>query len=400
MYSKTDVMEFISENDVKFIRLAFCDVFGTQKNISIQPCLLEEAFETGIPVNSSLIAGFGGKTAPDVCLVPDPTTMSVLPWRPSTGRVVRLFCHLHTPSGTPFEPDARRILRETVKKMRESALSVYLGAECEFYLFKTDENGNPTDIPLDEGGYLDLAPADRGENVRREICFTLQEMSIQPESSHHENGPGQNEIDFRASDPLTSADNVTTFKNVVQTVAQKNGLHARFDPKPLAENDGNGLHINIRLSSADKTVKDAFLAGILRRIREMTLFLNPDESSYKRLSDCACTKSINWGHTHSNLIRVIGDDSAGLLFEICSPDCLANPYIAYTLVLNAGLEGVCGRLPLSEPLESGFDKAQNVPGLPESLAEAAKEALASDFVKSVLPEKLIRAYAARAGIRL
>lgn len=192
--------------------------------------------------------------------MPDPSTMAVLPWRPSTGRVARLFCRLHTASGEPFELDARRILKDTVKSLREKELSVFFGAECEFYLFKNDENGEPTDIPLDCGGYLDLAPADRGENVRREICFTLQEMGIKPESSHHENGPGQNEIDFCAADPLTAADHVTTFKNVVQTVAQKNGLHARFDPKPLDEADGNGLHINVRVASGDAAKNKAFLA--------------------------------------------------------------------------------------------------------------------------------------------
>ena len=390
MYTKNDVLEFISENDVKFIRLAFCDVFGTQKNLAIQPCLLEEAFETGIPVNASLIAGFGDKTA-DVYLMPDPSTMAVLPWRPSTGRVVRLFCRLHTASGEPFALDARRILKNTVKSLREKELSVFFGAECEFYLFKTDENGEPTDIPLDCGGYLDLAPADRGENVRREICFTLQEMGIKPESSHHENGPGQNEIDFCAADPLTAADHVTTFKNVVQTVAQKNGLHARFDPKPLDEADGNGLHINVRVASGDAAKNKAFLAGILRRLPEMTLFLNPDESSYKRLAACACTKSIAWGYTHSDLIRIIRDDENGLLFEICSPDCLANPYLAYTLLLHAGLEGMRDELPLPECTEEDT--------LPESLHEAAKIALDGDFAASVLPERLIDAYAARAGIR-
>ena len=390
MYTKNDVLEFISENDVKFIRLAFCDVFGTQKNLAIQPCLLEEAFETGIPVNASLIAGFGDKTA-DVYLMPDPSTMAVLPWRPSTGRVVRLFCRLHTASGEPFALDARRILKDTVKSLREKELSVFFGAECEFYLFKNDENGEPTDIPLDCGGYLDLAPADRGENVRREICFTLQEMGIKPESSHHENGPGQNEIDFCAADPLTAADHVTTFKNVVQTVAQKNGLYARFDPKPLDEADGNGLHINVRVASGDAAKNKAFLAGILRRVREMTLFLNPDESSYKRLAACACTKSIAWGYTHSDLIRIIRDDENGLLFEICSPDCLANPYLAYTLLLHAGLEGLREKASLPEKAAAAK--------LPESLKEAAKAALDGDFAASILPERLIDAYAARAGIR-
>ena len=392
MYTKTDVTEFIAENDVKFIRLAFCDVFGNQKNLSIQPCLLEEAFETGIPINASLIAGFGGM-AEDVYLIPDPSTMSVLPWRPSTGRVVRLFCRLCTASGEPFAFDSRKILRDAVKVLRENELSVFLGAQCEFYLFQTDENGVPTDIPLDEGSYLDLAPADRGENVRREICFTLQEMSIQPESSHHENGPGQNEIDFRAADPLSAADNVTTFKNVVQTVAQKNGLHARFDPKPISDCDGNGLHITVRLSSGSMPRNEAFLAGILRRIPEMTLFLNPDESSYTRLADSVFSKKAAWGKARTDLIRVIKNTDDGLLFEICSPDCLANPYLAYTLLLHAGLEGMKDAL----ILPSAGDGAGK--SLPQSLAEAAKSALDSDFVARVLPG-LGEIYAARAGIRL
>ena len=405
MYSRTDVTEFIAENDVKFIRLAFCDVFGKQKNISIQPCLLEEAFETGIPINSSLIAGFGDEASPDVYLVPDPSTMSVLPWRPSQGRVVRFFCHIRTTAGEPFALDSRHILREAVRALTAHNLTVSFGAECEFYLFKTDENGIPTDVPLDKGGYLDLAPADRGENVRREICLTLEEMSIVPESSHHENGPGQNEIDFRKSDPLTSADNVTTFKNVVQTVAQKNGLHARFDPKPIADGDGNGLHINVQLSTEDLSLCHSFMAGILRRVKEMTLFLNPDESSYRRLSDCFSARYITWGDTRSNMLRVTPSAGSGFLFEICSPDCLANPYIAYALVIYAGLDGIREKAELPEKCSSNLYRLppaelKSFDSLPETLAEAAKLCLSGSFIGKHLPHELIDAYAGRAGLRV
>lgn len=405
MYTKSDVMEFIAENDVKFIRLAFCDVFGTQKNISVQPCLLEEAFEAGIPINASLIAGFGNQVSADVFLVPDPATMSVLPWRPSQGRVVRLFCHIKDAAGESFPLDSRHILKQAVKALTAEKLSVTLGAECEFYLFKTDENGAPTNVPLDRGGYLDLAPADRGENVRREICLTLEEMSIVPESSHHENGPGQNEIDFRKSSPLISADNVTTFKNVVQTVAQHNGLYARFDPKPIENEDGNGLHINVCLNTNDDALCTHFMAGIVRRIPEMTLFLNPDTTSYRRIADCPAARYITWGHSRVNMFRIHEKHAeTGRMFEICSPDCLANPYIAYALVLYAGIEGIRTGAALPEKCESNLygmprEQLEAFAHLPDTLADAAKICAASDFIRKTLPEPLIRAYTSRISER-
>lgn len=388
----TEILSLVREEDVKFIRLAYCDLYGIQKNMAIMASQLPRAFAQGIPFDASAAAGFSTPEHTDLFLVPDGSTVSILPWRPVHERVMRMMCDIKNPDGTDFSDYTRNLLKTAIARAAACGYIVNVSTECEFYLFKTDAAGEPTMTPHDRGGFDDIAPLDKGENIRREICLALEEMGLRPECSHHERGPGQHEVDFRYADALSAADNFITFKMAVKAIAAQNGLFASFMPKPLADCDGNGLHINIGLSAGSKAQNAAFLAGILRRIREMTLFLNPDESSYKRLADCACTKKITWGHTHSNLIRIIRNDETELLFEICSPDCLANPYIAYTLVMAAGLEGMRDGL-LLENLRATDEK------LPESLAEAAKVALASDFVAGVLPERLVSAYAARAGIR-
>ena len=230
MYTYDEVMTFVEEEDVKFIRLAFCDVNGKQKNISIMPHELKKAFNDGISFDASAIDGFGDEVKSDLFLHPDSSTLSILPWRPSQGRVVRMFCDIKHPDGTPFEKDGRLILKKAVNEAANMGITCNFGAEVEFYLFKTDENGNKMSEPFDDAGYLDIAPDDKGENVRREICLTLLDMGIIPESSHHEEGPGQNEIDFKHSDALCSADNVVTLKSVVKTIAMRNGLCADFSP--------------------------------------------------------------------------------------------------------------------------------------------------------------------------
>ena len=217
-YSKEEVLQYVREDDVKFIRLAFCDVFGKQKNISIMPEELPRAFEYGIAFDASAIAGFGDETRCDLLLHPDPETLMLLPWRPEHGKVVRMFTHITYPDGTPFECDTRSLLKKAVEDAKKAGYTFAFGAEQEFYLFNLDETGSSTKIPYDEAGYMDIAPEDRGENIRREICLTLEQMGIRPESSHHEEGPGQNEIDFRYSDPLTAADNTMTFQTVVKTI--------------------------------------------------------------------------------------------------------------------------------------------------------------------------------------
>ena len=224
LYTAEEVYEFVREEDVRFIRLAFCDINGRQKNVSIQPTELRRAFEEGISFDASAVYGFGDVEKSDLLLFPNPSTLNILPWRPSHGKVVRMFCDIRHPDGTPFERDSRLALRRAVKRAADMGITVQIGAEFEFYLFKTDENGDPTKTPFDNAGYMDVAPEDKGENVRREICLTLLDMGIVPECSHHEEGPGQNEIDFRYADAMRAADDAMNFQTVVKATAQRNGL--------------------------------------------------------------------------------------------------------------------------------------------------------------------------------
>ena len=244
-YSREEVLQYVAEEDVKFIRLAFCDVFGRQKNISIMPDELPRAFEYGIAFDASAIEGFGDEARSDLFLHPDPETLTWLPWRPEHGKVVRMFCSITDPDGRPFACDTRSLLKKAIADAKAAGFTFYFGAEQEFYLLELDDRNMPTKIPYDRAGYMDIAPEDRGENVRREICLTLEQMGIRPESSHHEEGPGQNEIDFRYTEALAAADNVMTFQTVVKTVARRNGLFADFSAQPLEGAPGNGFHINV-----------------------------------------------------------------------------------------------------------------------------------------------------------
>lgn len=398
MYSYGEVMTFVEEEDVKFIRLAFCDVHGRQKNISIMPSELKRAFEDGVSFDSSAIAGFGDVVHSDLFLHPDPSTLSVLPWRPSNGRVVRMFCDIKYPDGRQYENDGRYILRKAVAKATDMGITCNFGSEFEFYLFNTDENGEKTDRPFDNAGYMDIAPDDRGENVRREICFTLIDMGIMPESSHHEEGPGQNEIDFRYGGAMTAANNAVTFKSVVKTIAKRNGLYADFSPKPLLHESGNGMHINVSVKSNDGIDHtDSFMAGILEHITEMTAFLNPNEESYKRLGEDKAPKYVTWSpENRSQLIRIPAAKKEYSRIELRSPDPCANPYIAYALIIYAGLDGVKRRLKAPKPVNIDLynapsDVTDGLKGLPDTLEKARKEALNSEFIKNILPEEYLLA---------
>lgn len=396
MYSYRDVLTFVEEEDVKFIRLAFCDVKGKPKNISIMPSELERAFSSGISFNASAICGFDTDCKSDLFLHPDPSTLCVLPWRPQHGRVVRMFCDITYPDGTPFERDGRYILKNAIEAASKRGLQFYFGAEFEFYLFKTDEMGEPTKIPFDRAGYMDIAPDDKGETVRREICLTLLDMDIIPESSHHEKGPSQHEIDFKYSDALRAAEDAVTFKSVVKTVAMRNGLYASFSPKPLENESGNGLHINISVSSQDgRDYCDNIIAGIMSRIKEITLFLNPCANSYSRLGEMTAPRYITWsGKNQSQLIKIPAMRDGLKRMEIRSSDPTANPYIVYALLIRAALLGIENDLKLPEPVDIDLYSAdektrEKYERLPDSLEDALEEAKNSDFVKSVLPEGYI-----------
>lgn len=401
-YEKQEVMQYVSEEDVKFIRLAFCDVFGKQKNISIMPGELERAFTYGISIDASAINGFGGDVRSDLFLHPDPDTLTVLPWRPEHGKVVRMFCTVTYPDGRIFENDPRSILREAVKKADEAGYTFYFGPETEFYLFRPDESENPAKIPYDNAGYMDIAPDDKGENVRREICLTLEQMGIRPESSQHKAGPGQNEIAFRYSDAVTAADNAMAFSTVVKVVAARNGLCADFSPKPLEGKPGNGMHINMSVVGKDKSRPlTEMIAGILEKAAEMTVFFNPCQESYLRLGRDKAPKYITYSYENrSQLIRIpsacaacAGSERA----ELRSPDPSANPYIVFALLIYAGLYGIENKLPLPEAAELNLYTAaektlKQYKKLPQSLSEAAAIAQKSEFISRHLPETLVASY--------
>ena len=398
-YTKEEVLQFIDEEDVKFIRLAFCDVFGKQKNISIMSDNIENAFRYGVAIDSRAIAGFSDNIHSDLLLHPEPDTLCILPWRPEQGRVVRMFCHITYSDGRAFECDTRTLLKNAVADARGKGLSFQFGSEQEFYLFERGEDGEATSVPYDKAGYMDIAPEDKGENIRREICLTLEQMGINPESSHHEEGPGQNEIDFMYSEPVAAADNLLTLQTIVKTVANRNGLYADFSPKPLADQPGNGLHITISVQNDLHSQKLTYvMAGILDKAAQMTAFLNPTDASYARLGKEKAPHFIAWSsENRSQLMRLPSLVQHGRRAELRSPDSSANVYIAYALMIYAGMEGIEKQIAL--PPVTNFDIEtrdascrEQYRRLPETLAQAKEIAASSEYIKSVLPQNLLKSY--------
>lgn len=401
-YSKEEVMQYIAEEDVKFIRLAFCDVFGKQKNISIMPEELSRAFDYGIAFDASAVAGFGDEAKCDLFLRPDPETLMPLPWRPEHGRVVRMFCSIYYPDGTLFECDTRSLLKKAMSDANRLGYHFSFGAEQEFYLFKLDENGKKTDIPYDEAGYMDIAPDDKGENIRREICLTLEQMGIRPESSHHEEGPGQNEIDFRYSDAITAADNAMTFQTVVKTVAHRNGLYADFSAKPIDGKPGNGFHINMSVQpDAESKNLSHMIAGVLDKAEEMTAFLNPTENSYKRFGHDKAPAYISWSsENRSQLVRIPAAIGEYRRAELRSPDSTANPYLAFALMIYAGLYGLKNNLELPTEENINLYKADEsvltkLKKLPNNRESACKLACESKFIKENIPKGILDIYCSK-----
>ncbi len=401
-YSAEEIKQYVEQENIRFIRLAFCDVFGVQKNLAILPGELERAFSFGIPFDASAIPGFGGEIKSDLILHPDPSTIFGLPWHPENGRMISMFCSVARPDGTPFEGDSRRILREAVSEAEKAGLQFAFGSEMEFYLFKTDENGDPTKLPFDNARYMDVAPLDKGENIRREICLTLSQMGIQPECAHHEEGPGQNEIDFRYSDPLSAADNAVTFKYVVGSIVARAGLVADFSPKPLPDYAGNGMHINMSVKAGDgRDYLDQSIAGIMDQIKPMTLFLNPLENSYMRLGSSKAPGYVSWSsENRSQLIRIPAASEEHYRAELRSPDPSANPYIAYALLIKAAIHGIKNRLELPGSTDMNLFTAdsrtlEGLDRLPLCLEDAKKIARDSSFIRENLPESVIKAYCDR-----
>lgn len=398
-YSREEVMQYVQEEDVKFIRLAFCDVFGKQKNISILPEELPRAFEYGIAFDASAIAGFGDESKCDLLLHPEPETLMLLPWRPEHGKVVRMFTYITYPDGSLFECDTRSLLKKAIEDAKKAGYSFSFGAEQEFYLFHLDENGKPTKSPYDNAGYMDIAPEDRGENIRREICLTLEQMAIRPESSHHEEGPGQNEIDFRYFDALTAADNAMTFQTTVKTIAYRNGLWADFSAKPLDDAPGNGFHINMSVKPGEPSENLFYMiAGVLDKVEDMTAFLNPTDNSYRRFGQSKAPGYISWSEENrSQLVRIPAAVGKYRRAELRSPDPTANPYLAFALMIYAGLYGLQNQLDMPNAANINLYKADsetltNLKKLPKDLATACKIASESEFIKTHIPDAILDIY--------
>ena len=393
--SINEVMDFIEENDVKFIRLAFCDYFGNQKNISVMPEELKKAAERGEPFDSFRIAGFDDPDCQDLFLRPDLSTMCILPWRPQEGRVLRFYSDVVTADGSGYALDPRKLLKDTVTECKKMDFKPRVGLNSEFYLFRTDEEDNPTTIPWDHGTSYDIAPLDRGENIRREICLTMEEMGITPEKSYHESGPGQNEIDFEEDSTLHSADNFITYKNVVGAVSARNGIYASFAPKPLQDCSGNGLHIRmalfrggVNLIDRDPAMAEAFTAGVLHRMRDITVFLNTQPESYLRFGQGEAPKHITWSmQNRSRLLRIPVINGKRTGFILRSPDSGINPYIAFTMIIKAGLSGIENKERLPEPVERSMrymtdEEKKAYDKLPLTLDEAVECAKNSSFIGS------------------
>lgn len=382
-FSPIEVLNFVEENDVKFIRLTFCDIFGNLKNIAIMPKELPRAFKHGISFDATGITG----ECSDLLLIPDISTLSVLPWRPKSGRVVRFFCNIQNSDGSDYSGDLRKQLHDKILSLNSEGYSCEFATKCEFYLFNLDDSGEPTKIPHDHGGYLDVAPLDKCENTRREICLSLEEMGLNPKSSCHKHGWGQNEIDFKKSEPVTAADNMVHYKTVVKSIASQNGLYASFMPRPLENQPGSILNIclGIRKNGMDIFGTDegkSFIAGILNRIPEMTAFLNPSTNSYERFGVGYAPQFINWSYKNTSpLIRISNAVGESPSIEVRSADATCNPYIAFNLILSAGFEGIKNREELAPESETSKK-------LPSSLEEAYNLAEKSDFIKSVLSEKI------------
>ena len=401
-YTATETLQYVMEEDVKFIRLAFVDLFGRQKNISIMPNELKRAFERGVAIDASAIDGFGGSVHSDLMLHPDPSTLAVLPWRPEHGRVVRMFCTLTHADGRPFLCDTRSFLINAVEAAKKEGFDFRFSSESEFYLFNTDEEGRSTYSPYDGAGYMDIAPLDRGENVRREICLDLEDMGIVTKGSFHAEGPGQNQIDLCPSEPLKAADDAVTFRSVVSTVAPRNGLWADFSPKPAKSRPGNGFHVGISIKDNTRGEKlPKIIAGILKRVPDMTLFMNSSESSYFRLGANKAPKYITWSsENRSQLIRIpapVSDDPDESVAELRSPDTLANPYLCFGLLIYAGLEGLRENAELPLPADIDLYTADEktsakYTALPRDLEEAKKNASASELIKKHLPEDILKGY--------
>ena len=410
---KEYVLRLAKEHDVRFIRLWFTDILGFLKSFAITIDELEHALEEGMGFDGSAIEGFARIDESDMLALPDPNTFCILPWRPKENAVARMFCDVTYPAGKPFDGDPRAVLKRNLAQAHRLGYTFYVGPELEFFVFKSAESP----VPIDAGGYFDLTPLDAASDLRRDIILAMEEMGIGIEYSHHEAAPSQHEIDFRYTDALTMADNVMTYRLVVKEIAFKHGVYASFMPKPLAGSNGSGMHVNMSLFQGERNVffdaKDRlhlsttarhFLAGILRYAPEMTLVLNQWVNSYKRLvPGYEAPVYVTWAkHNRSDLVRIPmykpgKADSARI--ELRSPDPACNPYLAFSVILAAGLEGIEKKFEPPAATEenvvalSDAERARRgIRMLPGSLGEAIALAEGSKLLRRALGEHVFASF--------
>lgn len=397
-YTKQDIINLVEEEDVEFIRLQFVDIFGALKNMAVTTSQLNKVLNNKCRFDGAAIEGMDGHVG-HLFLVPDLDTFAIFPWRPQQGKVARLLCDVEKENGEPFEADSRNVLKKVIKKASEMGYNLDVGSECEFFLFDTDENGEPTTSTRETGGYFDIGPLDSGQNARREIVMFLEEMGFEVESSYHSRAVAQHEIDFKSDGALRSADNIATFKMVVRTTARRHGFHATFMPKPLCGVNGSGMHLTLKLYDAqgrnvftdvnrENRISDTayqFTAGILAHIKGMTLINNPIINSYKRLvKGYNAPVEVTWSETlRDALVRIESASDGGTQLILRSPDAASNPYLVIAACFAAGLDGIEKKMmPANEDVQG-----QNMT-LPCSLQTAISEFERDAFVQGVVGEQI------------
>lgn len=408
MRTKKDILQLIEQEDVEFIRLQFTDVFGNLKNVAVTSSQLERVLDNRYMFAGVAMFGNANYENEDVYLRPDLDSFVILPWRPQQGKVARLLCDVCKADGCSHAMSPRTILKKVIKAAESMGYTFYIDPDCEFFLFHTDENGMPTTVTHDKAGLLDVGPLDLGENARRDMVLTLEEMGFEIESSHHETAPAQHEIDFKEEEPLQIADSIITFKSAVRSIAKRFGLHATFMPKPKNGVAGSGMHLSISVykdgrclfntEPGSTEVRDEakwFMGGIMEHVESMCAITNPLVNSYKRLmSGHKAPKDIVWSEKNVNPMlkvrRRLGEDTK---VELRFPDPSANPYLAIAVCLAAGMDGLERHLDPGTPAPACYKEEKPVKQLPGTLREAILALQTSSFMEKVLGKEFVKFYA-------
>jgi len=414
-----DVRKIVKDKDISFVQFWFTDVLGVLKSFAITPSELEEGMTEGMGFDGSSIEGFARIQESDMIAKPDPTTFQLVPWRSGDRPVARMFCDVMNPDGTPYEGDPRYVLKRLLKKITEQGYTFYVGPEAEYFYFKDDKC---TEV-LDKGGYFDSRPLDMGSTLRRDTIFALQDMGIQVEYSHHEVAPSQHEIDLRYQEAMRMADNIMTYRLVVKEIARQNGVYATFMPKPIFGENGSGMHVHQSLFLKDKnafydasdkynlsTVAKQYIAGLMRHAPEITAVCNQWVNSYKRLvPGYEAPVYVSWARRNrSAMIRVPmykpGKEQATRI-EFRSPDPSCNPYLAFAVMLGAGLKGIENKYELPAPVEEDIfemnpaeRKAHGITDLPGNLYAAILATEKSELVREVLGDHVFNKFIANKTI--